>query len=232
MKINYPHLHLVEMILVYKGSNQIIHNTVDRMSHHHTRLIPNLKINDFETLEWGIPFKVLDVTLMLVLYGQKIYQVLEENGEKKYEYKKMKYIELDFAKLKRGEYHIDELIEEDVETKIGEIDGKGVYRKSGPYGDYIEYNNIRESVESLNVESADEIIEKVKNKVKNEKIIRPLGENMSIRNGKYGAYIYYKTKKMKKPRFLNLSKFPESYRFCEVEKIKDWIKNEYKIFEI
>jgi DNA topoisomerase I len=155
-----------------------------------------------------------------------------ENGEKKYEYKKMKYIELDFAKLKRGEYHIDELIEEDVERKIGEIDGKGVYRKSGPYGDYIEYNNIRESVESLNVESGDEIIEKVKNKVKNEKIIRPLGENMSIRNGKYGAYIYYKTIKMKKPRFLNLSKFPESYRFCEVERIKDWIKNEYKIFEI
>lgn len=84
MKINHPHLHLVEMILVYKGSNQIIHNTVDRMSHQRTGLIPNLKINDFETLEWCIPFKVLDVTLMLVLYGQKIYQVLEENGEKKY----------------------------------------------------------------------------------------------------------------------------------------------------
>lgn len=84
MKINHPLMYQAEMILVYKGSNNIIHNTADRMSYQRIHLIANLKINDFETLEWCIPFKVLDVTLILVLYGQKIYQVLEENGEKKY----------------------------------------------------------------------------------------------------------------------------------------------------
>lgn len=51
MKINLPLMYQAEMILVYKGSNNIIHNTADRMSYQRIHLIANLKINDFETLE-------------------------------------------------------------------------------------------------------------------------------------------------------------------------------------
>ena len=35
-------------------------------------------------------------------------------------------------------------------------------------------------------------------------IIKRLNEEMSVRKGKYGHYVYYKTNKMKKPRFINM----------------------------
>jgi hypothetical protein len=84
MRVNSPLMYHAEMILVYKGSNEVIHNTVNRMSYQRINIIRSLKINNHETLEWCIPFKILDVTLMLVMYGQKVYQEIEENGEKKY----------------------------------------------------------------------------------------------------------------------------------------------------
>lgn len=84
MRVINPLVYRPEMILVYKGSNHIIHNSVDRMSHQHAVLIENLKINGGETLECSIRFKILDVTLLLVMYGQKVYQEIEQEGEKIY----------------------------------------------------------------------------------------------------------------------------------------------------
>jgi len=56
-------------------------------------------------------------------------------------------------------------------------------------------------------------------------MIRDIDENTSIRNGKYGDYIYYKTEKMKKPKFINLKKFKEDYMNCDIELIKSWVSN-------
>ena len=84
MKVNNPLMFHAEMMLVYKGSNQVIHNTADRMTHQRINLIRNIKINNDETLEWCLHFKILDVTLLFVLFGQKVYQEIEENGEKMY----------------------------------------------------------------------------------------------------------------------------------------------------
>ena len=39
------------------------------------------------------------------------------------------------------------------------------------------------------------------------KILRNINENLSIRKGKFGDYIYYKTAKMKKPQFYKFNKF-------------------------
>ena len=36
----------------------------------------------------------------------------------------------------------------------------------------------------------------------NSNIVREINAEMSVRKGKYGDYIFYKTGKMKKPRFL------------------------------
>jgi topoisomerase IA-like protein len=63
----------------------------------------------------------------------------------------------------------------------------------------------------------------------NKKIIRVLNENLSIRVGKYGAYIYYKTNEMSKPKFYNISKFKQSYKFCSEEVLLQWIKDTYKV---
>jgi DNA topoisomerase-1 len=51
----------------------------------------------------------------------------------------------------------------------------------------------------------DDVIPFIKNgKQSGSSIIKQLNENISIRKGKYGPYVFYKTDKMKKPRFINM----------------------------
>ena len=161
------------------------------------------------------------------------------------EYKKIRSdIKIDLDKLQKGQYHIDELIEHKKEQKIGELNNIPIILKSGPYGDYIEYGDVKESLKTLELQleentETDKIVNEFKKKIssrKNEnenenenKIIRVLTKEISIRNGKYGAYIYYKTEKMTKPKFLNIQKFKESYRHCSEEVLLKWIKETYNL---
>lgn len=84
MRVLNPLMFRPKMILVYKGSNHVIHNSSDSMSHQHAILIESIKIDGGESLKWCLQFKILDVTLLLVFYGQKVYQLLEQEGEKRY----------------------------------------------------------------------------------------------------------------------------------------------------
>ena len=64
-------------------------------------------------------------------------------------------------------------------------------------------------------------------------IIRELSDDLSIRNGKYGTYIFYKSKTMKKPQFLKLNGFRleegEDYESCDFERLITWISEQYSI---
>lgn len=84
IKIVDPLLFNGELMLVYKGSNQIIHRSPDRMSHQRLRLIRSLSINGGQELEWCVPFKILDMDFIFVLFGRKVYQILENEGAKIY----------------------------------------------------------------------------------------------------------------------------------------------------
>ena len=54
--------------------------------------------------------------------------------------------------------------------------------------------------------------------------IRTLNSYASIRDGKYGAYIFYKTPSMKKPKFISLHGFPYTYTECDIELLLHWIE--------
>ena len=54
--------------------------------------------------------------------------------------------------------------------------------------------------------------------------IRTLNQYASIRDGKYGAYIFYKTPSMKKPKFISLHGFPYTYTGCDIELLLHWIE--------
>jgi hypothetical protein len=60
-------------------------------------------------------------------------------------------------------------------------------------------------------------------------MIRELTPDLSIRNGKYGGYIFYKTPSMKKPKFFALKGFKESYRFCQKDVLMEWIRTTHQI---
>ena len=63
----------------------------------------------------------------------------------------------------------------------------------------------------------------------NNSLVRKIDENLSIRKGKYGDYIFYKTEKMKKPLFFKLKGFDDDYKNCSLTNIRTWIKEKYEI---
>jgi DNA topoisomerase-1 len=60
-------------------------------------------------------------------------------------------------------------------------------------------------------------------------MVRKITDDISIRNGKYGDYIFYKTAEMKNPTFLKLKGFTGDYKTCSISTIIEWIQKTYKI---
>ena len=64
-------------------------------------------------------------------------------------------------------------------------------------------------------------------------LIREVNTNLSIRKGPKGDYIFYKSAKMKTPKFFDLKKFykdvKEDYKTCDVNILKSWITNTYQM---
>jgi len=141
---------------------------------------------------------------------------------------------IDIDKIKREIYNIDELVVYK-QSYLGKYQDIGMFLRTGPYGHYIEWNQIKKSVtidenliyHTVNLEYAIELFETKPNTetsddISNTKIVRSLNEVMSIRKGKFGNYIYYKTPEFKKPIFVNLSTFKEDPLTCDLETIISW----------
>jgi hypothetical protein len=65
--------------------------------------------------------------------------------------------------------------------------------------------------------------------IEEKKFMREITQNISIRNGPKGDYIFYKTTKMKKPLFFSLTNFKGTYKTENISVIKSWIKDNYDI---
>jgi DNA topoisomerase-1 len=165
-----------------------------------------------------------------VVYEKHGWGLRKNVGCGKYEYENIRK-DIDIQRVKSGDYSLEELIERDMEFHMGE---RTALVKSGPYGKYLQMGDENISFKTLQLdetETCESNITEAFNRMDPEstKIIRKLTEEISIRNGKYGAYIHYKTSAMKKPRFYNLKTFKESYRFCNEETIMKWIKEKYNL---
>ena len=57
----------------------------------------------------------------------------------------------------------------------------------------------------------------------NPSMIREINENTSIRKGKFGNYIFYKTHNMSKPKFIKLNKFKGDYNSCPIKELEDYV---------
>ena len=165
--------------------------------------------------------------------------------------------DIDLNKLRNGEYTLEEILET-AENKqqaqsIGMFQEKAVYVKTGKFGKYLEWNGVSKSLKHLKMEVSEVTMDDVAETLYdieadmagatgtagtgtgtgtagtgsgNSRIIT---EDVSIRKGKYGYYIFYKTKKMKKPRFLKLDGFKNDYLTCDIELIKEWFVKTYKV---
>ena len=140
--------------------------------------------------------------------------------------------DLDFEKLKNNKYSLQEIVEKKTDSIYGKYQDKDLYLKKGKFGHYVTWGDNKKSIQNININIDDLTLQDIINHIENEtstnlNMIRIIDENLSIRNGKFGHYIYYKTNKMKTPKFLKLKGFTEDYKTCSIEVLKNWISQEY-----
>lgn len=170
--------------------------------------------------------------VVFVKYGPTIrYQ--DEAG--KSAYKKINpNIEIDLDKLKAGEYTLDELLVKE-DRCIGSWEGNDIYVREGRFGKYIEYGDTRKSISTIKKNLNDITIEDLKGIIEgkaNPNILRTLNNDFSVRKGKYGPYVFYKTSSMKKPKFLNIKNYNDGYLTCNSKDMIEWLCNAYNIENI
>ena len=99
--------------------------------------------------------------------------------------------------------------------------------KKGKFGLYATWgtNNCSlKGLDELNMDEIklDEIIRYIENSSQDKVLIRQINKDISVRNGKYGHYVYYKTSKMTKPTFHKLQSFNDDYKTCAETVFVKW----------
>ena len=143
--------------------------------------------------------------------------------------------DVDIHKLENGEYRCEDIIEKNhkkSEYNLGKYNNHDVILKKGKFGLYISWDKNSKPLKELGNQPIESITFKDIEKYLNEgsNIIREVSDNITIRKGAKGEYIFYKTNKMKKPEFYNLKGFEVNYQFCSIDILKSWIKETYKIY--
>ena len=144
--------------------------------------------------------------------------------------------DIELTKLKAGHYKLDELIETKEENSklLGNYQNAPVYLKKGKYGYFLECGELRKSlntvkinvpIKEIKIEDALTILNDRASE--GNSLVRKISNDLAIRKGKYGDYIFYKTETMKKPQFLKLNDFNDDYTNCSLEFLNSWIKEKY-----
>ena len=123
---------------------------------------------------------------------------------------------------------------------IGKYKGQDLFIKKGKYGFYAQWGK---ETKSLKEEFGTSKIDKDKyldiirfldkdtvlDPTKPIGLVRELNNNLSIRTGKYGDYIFYKKLRMKTPGFYKLNGFDSDYKKCDKILILNWIKQTHNV---
>jgi DNA topoisomerase-1 len=175
-------------------------------------------------------------------YGPVIKCVEKVDGKKSTTYKSIrKDIEIDINKLENGGYKLEELIGNNIEKEsnkqanqvnLGKYEDSDVILKKGKFGLYVTCGELSKTlkqfgnrpIESIQLDEVIPLLEEGSN------MVREVSQNISIRKSKKGDYIFFKTPKMKKPKFFTLAKFEEDYKTCDMDVLKSWLKDKHDIY--
>lgn len=139
---------------------------------------------------------------------------------------------LDHELIKEKKLTIEEIIDNNPSknegTLLGNQDDKDIFLKNGKFGIYITWGDKNISLKTIKKDFNDITFQDIKPFL-TQTLIRKINENVSIRNGKYGDYIFYKTSKMKTPKFFKLDQFEDDYKNCNLKLLESWIKEKYNI---
>ena len=143
--------------------------------------------------------------------------------------------DIDIHKLENGEYKLEDIVDTNhirSEYNLGKYQGHDVILKKGKFGLYISWDKNSKTLKELGNQPIESITFKDIEKYLDEgsNIIREISDNITIRKSAKGEYIFYKSAKMKKPVFYNFKGFEEDYKRCDINILKNWLKETYKIF--
>ena len=143
--------------------------------------------------------------------------------------------DIDIHKLENGEYKLEDIVDNNYirsEYNLGKYNGHDVILKKGKFGLYISWDKNSKTLKELGNQPIESITFKDVEKYLDEgsNIIREISDNITVRKSAKGEYIFYKTAKMKKPVFYNFKGFEEDYKKCDINILKNWLKETYKIF--
>ena len=151
-----------------------------------------------------------------------------------------KDLTLDMDALELGKYTLEDLVEVSG-RELGKYGGRAVTLKTGKYGPYVELDPIDGGQEVTRISLKDvkkpfaqivyaDVLPVIEtDQAPSRTILRKLTPDLSIRNGKFGPYVFYKTEKMAKPRFFDLRNFENGFGVCEKEELIAWIRKTHKI---
>jgi len=147
-------------------------------------------------------------TYMVGKYGPVIKY--EKDGETKFKNVRK---DIDIEKLKNKGYKLEEILETQGFSgkNLGNYKNNDVILKKGKYGLYISYDGKNLSIKHIDKGENEIVLDDIKDvldgkKTANKNVIKVINENISIRKGKYGPYVFYKTSSMKKPKFIKIAK--------------------------
>lgn len=166
-------------------------------------------------------------------YGVSIKHVLEDGTKEYLSINPDIAGSLDLEKAKRGEYAVDDLVSK---NHLGVYEDENVTIKTGKYGAYAQWGDKTQSLKSLDkplseITLADflSLVETPRPDKKDKSTLRILTPTLSIRKGKYGAYIYHKTDAMEKPEFYPLKELRTKWADKDTPALIQWIQNTYNI---
>jgi len=166
-------------------------------------------------------------TYMVAKYGP----VIKCTSGGKTSFKKVRD-DIDLEKLRNGEYELDEIVVTAAPSRsgraLGKLDGEEVTLMNGRFGMYVVWKGGKTNL-NTEIKYEDITLADAESKLKDTFKPRKLSDSASIRSGKYGHYIYYKTQTMTKPRFLDLKKYDGDYMKDSATTVKKWVKDAYNM---
>lgn len=170
-------------------------------------------------------------------YGPVIKCISQEN---EVTFKKVK-TDIDIHKLENGEYKLEDILDTEQEQieqnkdlnykKLGKYEEDDLIIRRGKFGLYAEWGKNTKNlkcfgnrpIENINYADIIQILEK------NGNMVREISDTISIKNGKHGDYIFYKTAKMRKPQFFSITECKLDYNKCDKRILLDWLKLSHNI---
>jgi DNA topoisomerase-1 len=130
--------------------------------------------------------------------------------------------------LNADELVIEDIVERNPNEPIGQYKGEDVMIKKGKYGIYAQVGGKNVSLKGIDKEQSEITVEDVisclEAKSSESGVVRILNEFYSLRKGKYGNYIFYKTPQMNRPKFINIKKYTGNMEIDEIPVIMSWIE--------